>query len=471
MRWFTPISLILVLGPTARAQAPDTQWTRIYYESGPDGGFSIKEAKNGYVIAGANWIEAQENYDIYILKINLNGDTLWSRLYGGPAYDVAQDIDVTGDYGFILTGEAQPGGLFLLRTDLNGDSLWMHSYTGTFGESVIETSDGGYVAVGKSGYNIVVVKADYNGNEIWHRIYGHEFINSLAYSVCETSDGHYMVLGSAQYPPPRGLQAWLLKLNQNGDTLWTNNYGGSEWEEGRCVEETSDGGYIITGRTTSYGAGFWDVYLVKTDINGNLQWHRSYGGSEEDAGHSVQQTGTGGYFVGGYTFSYSTYVDFYFIETDQQGILQWSKIVGDSPNSEWGLSSIIASGGSYIMVGNIWISDITGEDIYVVKLYPTTVGIPQTGEINLPDSPFLQNNYPNPFNSSSVIEYSLSRAAHVRIDIYDLLGRKVKTLVDERKQPGTHSITFDASDLSSGVYFYRLQAGEVTETRKMVLLN
>jgi hypothetical protein len=453
------------------AQAPDTQWTRVYLEENNEAAHSIKETKSGYVIAGSNWNEEHSNYDIYIMNIDSIGNVRWTQLYESWAYDAAYCIYVTEDDGYILTGRSDSYGFFLLRTDYSGTLMWIKSYPGTTGRSVIECSDGGFIAVGKSSSDLFVVRTNSIGDSIWCKTFGQTFDHSDGYSVCETFDGNYAIAGYAQDQWQDSADVWLLKLNPWGDTLWTRMYGGEGMEGGDCVEETSDGGFIIAGRTTSYGSGYWDVYLVKTDQYGNLQWSEAFGGDEWDGAHSVQQTLSGGYFVGAYTLSYGSSVDYYFIETDPTGDMLWYKIVGEFSESDWSQSSIIASDGGFIMAGGKWLPNDNLRDIYVVKLVPTLTGLGDEAVLEYKAlCPFLQN-YPNPFNTSTTIRFDLMESRDINLAVYDLLGRKIETLLDERLQAGVHNVTWDAENYSTGTYFYTLRGAANFNTKKMILIK
>jgi len=116
---------------------------------------------------------------------------------------------------------------------------------------------------------------------------------------------------------------------QGPDTLWTKTYGGENWDEGFSVQETSDSGYIITGRTNSFGVGQFDVYLIKTNANGDTLWTRTYGGINQDGGYSVQQTLDSGYIIVGMTASFGVDSgDVYLIKTDSIGDTIWTKTYG-----------------------------------------------------------------------------------------------------------------------------------------------
>ena len=140
----------------------------------------------------------------------------------------------------------------------------------------------------------------------------------MGYSVQQTTDGGYIITGG--FGGNNFNHIWLLKTDSNGIEEWNQTFGGSSFDQGRSVQQTTDGGYIITGYTEAFGSGGWDVWLIKTDSNGNGEWNKTFGGSQYDGGESVQQTTDGGYIITGFTASFSNGVwDFWLIKTDPNG--------------------------------------------------------------------------------------------------------------------------------------------------------
>jgi hypothetical protein len=193
--------------------------------------------------------------------------------------------------------------------------------------SVQQTSDGGYIVAGTTNsfyagghhYDVFLIKTDANGNVQWAKTYGGTDDEGARF-VQQTSDGGYIVAGTTGSFGPGGYPLFLIKTDANGNVQWAKTYGGIHWDEARSVQQTSDGGYIVAGWVSSYGAGNRDFFLVKTDANGDIQWAKTYGGAGVDEVFSFQQTSDGGYIVVGYTTSFGAgRGDFFLIKTDANG--------------------------------------------------------------------------------------------------------------------------------------------------------
>jgi hypothetical protein len=207
----------------------------------------------------------------------------FAKTYGGTGYEGAYSVQRTSDGGYIVAGYTESFGagsadIFLIKTDANWNISWAKTYGGTYWDvarSVQQTSDGGYIVAGWTRsfgagyYDIFLIKTDANGNIIWAKAYGGTN-NDTAYSVQQTSDGGYIVAGRTGSFGAGGLDIFLIKTDANGNIQWAKTYGGTDWDEAFSVQQTSDGGYIVAGTTWSFGAGWFDIFLIKTDANGNI---------------------------------------------------------------------------------------------------------------------------------------------------------------------------------------------------------
>jgi hypothetical protein len=268
----------------------------------------------------------------------------------------------------------------------------------------------------------------------------------------------------------------LIRTDSNGDISWTKTYGGISSDLGYSVRQTVDGGYIVAGHTESFGiAG--DVYLIRTDADGNLLWSQSFGGTGNDRGWSVQQTTDGGYVIAGYSESFGAgSKDVYLIKTDEfgnSGCYESSAatVVGDTETVVNSTQTSIGFGGVVNTTTTITRNAATVDSL-LCSNFPTDVEqLPDFPDADIREFTLLQN-YPNPFNPTTRIAYSLPTSGYVSLTVYDILGRVIETLVNEVQKAGTYAVHFDASQLASGIYFYNLQAGpDLLETKKMLFLR
>ena len=235
------------------------------------------------------------------------------------------------------------GNLILLKIDELGNEVWVQSFdeftSRLNGRSVLQTSDNGYIITGNKGYEDndggygigYLLKTNQNGNEEWNQTYFFNDNDISLQDVDQTSDEGYVMVGMTYTNSTNSTDVCLVKTDSNGNEIWSKTFGGEGSDRGYSVQQTTDGGYIITGYTESFGnEGYEDftprknVYLIKTDGNGNEQWSQTFGGIGSDYGQSVQQTNDGGYVIGGYSNSFGNEgligsFDVYVIKTNQFG--------------------------------------------------------------------------------------------------------------------------------------------------------
>lgn len=286
----------------------------------------------------------------------------WLKIYGGPGDDVGNCVQQTSDGGFIVVGQTESygaglGDVWLLKVDANGDQVWDATFGGSgwdWGESVIETSDG-YVIVGATesvdaGYDIWLIKTDQGGNMLWEKRFG-EAYSEVGYCVRATSDGGYIIVGRADPGGQQLYDIWLIKTDQNGNQVWNRTFGGDGSDLPACVGETSDGGYIIVGETQSLGKGLTDAWLIRTDSDGQLVWDATFGGTNHDYGRSVYETSDGSFIIAGFTRSLGAgWLDAWLLKVDASGHLLWEKAFGGS-KADWAECVMQTLDGGYIIAG------------------------------------------------------------------------------------------------------------------------
>ncbi len=482
---FTILILIILLSSSIVAQIgpPDTLWTRRYCCGYQSAGYDVQlTSDGGFIFVGSTVPPGRVYPDLYLVKTDANGDTLWTRAYGGLYSDRGYSVKQTVDRGFIATGKTISysvglGDIWLVRTDSNGDTLWTLSYgyaDDDRGNCVCQTSDGGFIVVGTTGETwlqtarILLIRVSADGDVLWSRTYGEGM--EAGWSVQQTSDGGFIVLGTTGTYSIGYADIYLMRINIEGDTLWTRTYGDVRNDVGYSIQITSDEGYIIAGATDSYGVGNSDFYLIKTNSIGDTTWTRTYGGRDYDGAFSVEQTSDEGYILTGNTQSFGAgYDDIYIIRTDSVGDTLWTKTFG-SDHNDHGYSAKQTFDGGYIVVGrfrsniypnypNMWATRL-GPETSVNNQYRPTL-----------HSFVLHSPYPNPFNQRTVARFELRVASYVNLEVYDVCGRVVENLVSGCFPPGAHQVWFDGEDLPSGVYLIRLEAGGYSQAQKIALIK
>jgi len=282
------------------------------------------------------------------------------------------------------------------------DENWNRTYGLGHVASSNQTSDGGYIILGNIDYDVKLIKTDSAGNEQWNKTYG-GIDRDSAEDVKQGTDGGYIFIGrTSSYGAAASVQSiyengdsdnvWLVKTDSEGNELWNRTFGGSDLDSGSSVQQSKDGGYILLGVTYSYGAGNLDAWLIKTDFNGTELWNRTFGGPGYDWGNSLLITKDDGYIIGGVLDSRNSDYDVWLIKTDSKGTELWNRTFG-GPQSDWGESVQQTNDDGYVIVGdtesfgtnnashNIW---LIRTDSMGVELWNKTIPV---CKITLPNIP------------------------------------------------------------------------------------
>lgn len=308
-------------------------------------------------------------------------DILWSRTYGNGDADEGNCVQQTTDGGYIVCGSSRSFGVpsvdaYLIKADSLGHIMWTRCYGGTGADntrSLQQTADGGYIASGQTDAlgaggadDMYLIKIDSLGNITWTRTYGGTRSEAARF-IGQTDDGGCILTGGTTSSGAGGEDFFLLKADSLGDTLWARTYGGGSGDAGHCVRQTSDGGYIVAGDTKSFGVGGYDVYLIKTDSLGDTLWTRTYGGSNQDGAKSVQQTSDGGYIVAGTTDSFGAGdSNVCIIKLDSFGDTLWTRVYGGS-SEDVGYWIQQTSDGGYMVAGWTYSFGSGDRDAYLIK--------------------------------------------------------------------------------------------------------
>jgi hypothetical protein len=438
----------------------------------------VQTDDGGFIAVGYTKSFGAGNRDFYIIGTGPDGDTIWTKTFGGPAYDVARDI-IKADSGQYLIGGcvnsfgAGKGDFYLIKIDGDGNELWAKTIGTEDNEYLFrlrKTSDGGFIMCGYTEdffeYKYYIVKTNSQGDTLWTKAY--DF--GVAHWIEQTNDGGYILMVYQDAIPIIQYGFYLVKLDEDGDIIWTRSYGSElTWVIGYAVQQTTDGGYIMAGRVDDYGAGGSDLFILKTNSDGDSLWSKTYGGTSDERAFTLIKTSDGGYLVGGYTSTFGAgFFDVYLVKIDQNGDSLWTRTYG-TDWQEMAYDIKETSDGGYVVAGYTQHGSF---DAYLVKTnqYGLITGL-NDSESPVAESFGLLQNYPNPFNPSTTFRYSIPQTSKVVITVYDILGNEIATLMDEEKSVGTYELIWNAENLSSGIYFYQLKAGNFFQTRKMILLK
>ncbi|MCX6291542.1 MAG: T9SS type A sorting domain-containing protein [Bacteroidetes bacterium] len=480
-----------------------------------DYGHSVQQtADDGYIVSGTTFYNTIV-WDLYLIKTNSNGDLTWAKSYDALSYLENNLVEQTNDGGYIIGG-FNYGNLYFIRLNMSGDTLWAREYINyslkyTTCNSIHQTPDSNYIIAGEiwdSGSihsDVLLVKVNSAGDTLWTKVYG-GIDRDEASSVQPTNDGGFIIAGYTKSFGADSADVYLIKTNGNGDTLWTKAFGGVLDDFGNSVKQTNDHGYVIAGSTSSFGAGGSDVYLIKTDSIGNILWSKTYGGTADDIGYSVEQTADGGYVISGSTTSFGIY-GAYVIRTDHLGNLVWSKAIAgsDAKSVEQTID------GGYILTGSIYTTPVN-VDILLVKtdslgnagcneIDPATIiGSPATqvsgtltqispftftiihlsplvigsigndstfcttvGVNEIETSSFIHV-FPNPSAGKFIITFTEMIHTGV-VEIYNVFGEKIYNELFHSSSK--KEITL--KNMAAGIYFVKVMDGEKQYTKKLVI--
>jgi hypothetical protein len=425
-------TVVLSNGSGGNGMAPCIEWQKSYGGSLSDNAYAIRQtADGGFIVTGctrSNDGDVSGNHgndDVWVIKISSLGALQWQKSFGGSNSEFPASIQQTIDGGYAIagytfsnngdvSGNHQTGwaDAWIIKLNNSGILQWQKTFGGTnsdFANSIEQTIDGGYIVAGYTFSNdgdvsgpphiseadAWILKLNNSGVLQWQKRIGGSAVDN-ATMIRQTSDGGYIMTGGTksndgdvsgnhgQY------DAWIVKLSNTGALQWQKTLGGTSDEVASAIQQTTDGGYVLAGYTNSNDGdvagnhGLSDAWIIKLNSSGVLQWQKSFGGSDDDSCHDIQQTTDGGYMIGGKTNSTNGDVsgnhggsDFWVTKLNASGNLLWQKSVGGSGNEALAAIQLTSDGGSisagYADSNN---GDITGNhgsyDFCVVKIKDCT---------------------------------------------------------------------------------------------------
>lgn len=455
------ILLLLVLSMfTACLLSAQTVFEKTYGGLAWDYGTDIQpHPSGGYLMLGYTESFGAGNSDFLLQKVDDQGNSQWSKTLGGTSYEnIDGQLRPTSDGHFVVVGgtESQGAGdfdFYLAKVDTAGNLIWEQTYGGAQWEtaySVIETSDGGFAVFGSKynaalfDYTFYFVKTDASGVLEWDFTYvGTSF--SLGRDLVQMDDDGFLLVGET------GGDIWVGRIDTMANLSWEKRLGGNGFEQANQMIRTSDGYYAISGANGSMGSGDSDVWLIKMDSAANIIWDQTYGGTDEDAGASLQETADHGFILGGETYSYGAgngEADLYMIRTDSVGTELWQKTYG-SFGYEYGNSVLNSTDGGFICLGYTNSFGAGNGDLYLIK---TDASGDTLVSRQAPLTPILGlTAYPNPAKDLLTLEWEAGQHART-LEILNAQGQ----LIDQITLGSHHRTQLDVSHWQPGVYIARM---------------
>lgn len=458
----------------------------------------------GYIVVGEannyiNYGSPSEYYgNIFILKTNILGDIEWRKEFGEPgSMQGAYSIEETIDKGFVVCGykkTPESSELRLIKTDSSGDSLWAKQYPMLeIGKCIEELDDSSLVILGQgiNNKNIAfLLKTNSFGDLLWIKEIYDPYWNS-AYCLHKTSDGGFTVGARKYVPELEDDGVWIIKTDQNGDTLWTQTIVYEYLERPHYIYETKENEYIVFGMY--YEAEYFGLvphmFMLKLDSKGILKWEKRFPHeSNGDYIYACTPTSDGNFVAICNRYNYTeyekVYVDILFQKIDEYGNIIFEKIINNSS-----FEDVYSSLDSYrilsrhieetkdkgfILTGSRRIDDYNISDIFLIKLNKDGNFVAYTP--NLEPGYMLYQNYPNPFNTSTKISFEVYDSINCTIAVYNIKGERIITLADNVFEKGIHTLNWTGKNavgknMPSGVYLIQIESGSFNQIIKIILMK
>lgn len=467
------------------------EWTKTF--NGPQNEDDVSEAMfvddlgNVYVTGYSRYIP--NAYKIVTLKYSSTGDLLWISAFDSLSESSSQPRDIWVDNnGYIyVTGHINLVGvtgseIVTIKMDNNGNIV-DYAYFGQvstindYGTDIITDNTGNIFVGGDSWRNVslgresVIIKYNSSLDTSWVvRVNGNNnSFNEFTIDLELDDNGNLYALCRLQNSP--GFTDFaVLKINSNGDVVWRTEYdeaGGQDIPEAMTIDE--NGNIYVTGRVRrTGGSGYNDFAIIKYNNDGVEQWKSYYNGPEnlDDDPIDIVLDQNGNVFVSGESNRDGFAFKFIVVKYSPTGVFEWEYVYDEDVNSR--ALSLRPDNNGYVYAAGEAENSAGNLDLFAVKLSKaTSIG----DENSLPDRFMLYQNYPNPFNPSTKIRWQSPVGCHQTLKIYDTLGNEVATLVDEYKPAGSYEVEFDASGLTSGVYFFSINAENFNQVNKMTLIK
>jgi len=453
-------------------------WQRLYDIPGASVSYSYATCyadSGNFYSGGSAFINNYSDYRMCVMKLNPYGDTIWTRIIDTLSLEIYA-ITPTGDGGCIVTG----GNDFTVKLSSTGNVVWVKYYGGDGIQlyDIIKTSDGGYIACGSKfdvstfAYFGYIIKLDLNGNMQWQQIYPTNDIKELN-SIIQLPDGNYAIGGSNSDFFYDTIKILFLKINFLGNIILEKSYtilgkGAIGLSINRINNQFVIGGY--TGDSTG---NYRNTCFIRIDSAGNLLFLKKYEIKRDEVFYDMKIINPNK-FIFTKSREFQNTFDSYVMIIDSLGysIREQSFTLADYALFT---SILLMPNGDFVFAGEGRTALPSPKKTFIVRpdsnLYAPPIGISNINS-KIPYSYILRQNFPNPFNSKTIIEFEIKKPAEVNVKLFDINGKYIKTFTNCFLNTGVYKIHFEANDFASGVYFYQMLINGITfTTKKMILLK
>ena len=372
--------------------ASSLMWSQTYGGADKDASTSlVQTADGGYALVGFTHSFGNGDIDAWLIKTDEAGNMEWNKTIGGPdnqgATSLIQTLDggfafvgctVSSEDGYIPVGEIPDwywSFIWLVKTDEYGNMEWNQTYGGEtgyyYGSSLVQTTDGGYALAGNSfsyyaeDADLLLIKTDPYGNMEWSKSYGGSERESDPYGLVQTLDGGFALVCKTYSYGEGYVDVWFIKTDESGNMEWSKTYGGARMDYPTSLLQLLDGSFVLAGCTDSFGDRGYDFWLIKTDNHGNVEWNQTYGTENQDTNPSLVQTSDGGFALAGYTHT-DPLADLWLVKTDNLGNMLWNQTYPGQ--AVLGLPSLIQTlDGGFALSGAKGSFDTGDYDFWLIK--------------------------------------------------------------------------------------------------------
>ena len=449
-----------------------------------DDPIAIATSISGNVYITGNSIGTGTGYDIVTMMYDSGGSRQWVQRFNGSgnSLDEVCAIVTDGNNNVYIAGSSFPtigqSQCFIIKYNSAGQQQWIRIYNQlpAFASSLTLSKNGNFYLTGAchrstEGNDFMTIKYDNEGVQKWIRCYGSVYCNEVSKLVQVDSQENIYVAG--EYDTTIGHKIVTIKYNSNGILLWLRDYMVNYVSPGLFSMAVGKDQNPLLLLWNGTGNNHFEISVIKYDSLGNINWQTSYPGVPQ--GMAVDNSGS--VYVTGWDLIPNVPGGATTIKYNPEGIQQWVKTVNPGQNTTG--KSVVIDMYENVYVTGQGVLNNTSNDLMTVK-YSQPIGI-QPISSETPNQFSLSQNYPNPFNPTTKIKFSIPTLLNppergkfgreVSLIVYDMLGKEVATLVNEQLKPGTYEVDFDGSNYASGIYFYKLVAGEFAETKRMVLIK